>query len=150
MTNESSNVPTVMVGNRSPAWLHRDFPSYSCWKLTSVPPSATFSNVTMRNRQLTDLQQAIVDFIWKAGPSTAEQIREGLAPKHKLKDSTIRTLLRRPEDRHYLSHTVDGQVFVYPASVPPRTPAPRTVPQTIARFWSGLAQPLLPRMLHAP
>ena len=48
----------------------------------------------MSHRQLTELQQAIVDFLWKTGPSTAEQIREGLAP-HELKDSTISTLLRR-------------------------------------------------------
>ena len=101
----------------------------------------------MSNRQLTDLQQAIVDFIWKAGPSTAEQIREGLAPKHELKDSTIRTLLRRLEDRDYLTHTVDGKVFVYRASVPPRSLAARTVRQIIERFWSGSAEQFLAGMV---
>ena len=116
-------------------------------KLTRVRLSATVSNVTMSNRQLTDLQQAIVDFIWKAGPSTAEQIREGLAPKHELKDSTIRTLLRRLEDRDYLTHTVDGKVFVYRASVPPRSLAARTVRQIIERFWSGSAEQFLAGMV---
>ncbi len=101
----------------------------------------------MSNRELTDLQQALVDFIWKAGPSTAEQIREGLAPKHELKDSTIRTLLRRLEDRDYLSHTVDGKVFVYRASVPPRSLAARTVRQIIERFWSGSAEQFLAGMV---
>jgi BlaI family transcriptional regulator, penicillinase repressor len=101
----------------------------------------------MSNRQLTDLQQAIVDFIWKAGPSTAEQIREGLAPKHELKDSTIRTLLRRLEDRDYLSHTVDGKVFVYRASMPPRSLAARSVQQIIERFWSGSAEQFLAGMV---
>jgi BlaI family penicillinase repressor len=116
-------------------------------KLTRVRLSATVSNVTMSNRQLTDLQQAIVDFIWKAGPSTAEQIREGLAPKHELKDSTIRTLLRRLEDRDYLTHTVDGKVFVYRASVPPRSLAARSVQQIIERFWSGSAEQFLAGMV---
>ena len=116
-------------------------------KLTRVRFSATVSNVTMSNRQLTDLQQAIVDFIWKAGPSTAEQIREGLAPKHELKDSTIRTLLRRLEDRDYLTHTVDGKVFVYRASVPPRSLAARSVRQLIERFWSGSAEQFLAGMV---
>ena len=116
-------------------------------ELTRAGLSATLSNVTISNRQLTDLQQAIVDFIWKAGPSTAEQVREGLAPKHELKDSTIRTLLRRLEDRDYLTHTVDGKVFVYRASVPPRRLAARSVQQIIQRFWSGSAEQFLAGMV---
>jgi BlaI family penicillinase repressor len=117
------------------------------WKLTCARLNATFSNVTLSNRQLTDLQQAIVDFIWKAGPSTAEQVREGLAPTYELKDSTIRTLLRRLEDRDYLTHTVDGKVFVYRASVPPRSLAARSVQQIIERFWSGSAEQFLAGMV---
>ena len=103
--------------------------------------------MTISNRQLTDLQQAIVDFIWTAGPSTAEQVREGLAPKYDLKDSTIRTLLRRLEDRDYLTHTVEGKVFVYRALVPPRSLAARSVQQIIERFWSGSAEQFLAGMV---
>ena len=88
-----------------------------------------------------------MDFIWKAGPSTAEQIREGLAPAYELKDSTIRTLLRRLEDRDYLTHTVDGKVFVYRASMPPRSLAARSVQQIIERFWSGSAEQFLAGMV---
>lgn len=88
-----------------------------------------------------------MDFIWKAGPSTAEQVREGLAPKYELKDSTIRTLLRRLEERDYLTHTVDGKVFVYRASVPPRSLAARSVQQIIERFWSGSAEQFLAGMV---
>lgn len=88
-----------------------------------------------------------MDFIWKAGPSTAEQVRAGLAPKYELKDSTIRTLLRRLEDRDYLTHTVDGKVFVYRASVPPRSLAARSVQQIIERFWSGSAEQFLAGMV---
>ena len=103
--------------------------------------------MTASNRQLTELQQAIVDFIWKTGPSTAEQVREGLAPKRELKDSTIRTLLRRLEDREYLTHSVEGKVFVYRASVPPRRLAARSVQQIIERFWSGSAEQFLAGMV---
>jgi BlaI family penicillinase repressor len=101
----------------------------------------------MRHRQLTELQQAIVDFLWTAGPSTTEQIREGLAPAHELKDSTARTLLRRLEDREYLTHTVEGKVFVYRATVPPRSLAARSVRQLIDRFWSGSAEQFLAGMV---
>ncbi len=101
----------------------------------------------MSHRQLTELQQAIVDFLWKAGPSTAEQIRAGLAPSHELKDSTVRTLLRRLEERDCLTHTVDGKVFVYRAAVPPRSLAARSVRQLIDRFWSGSAEQFLAGMV---
>jgi predicted transcriptional regulator len=103
--------------------------------------------VTFSNRQLTELQQAIVDFIWKTGPSTAEEIRKGLASRYDLKDSTIRTLLRRLEEREYLTHTIDGKVFVYRASVPPRSLAARSVKQIIERFWSGSAEQFLAGMV---
>jgi len=101
----------------------------------------------MRHTQLTELQQAIVDFLWTAGPSTTEQIREALAPRHELKDSTARTLLRRLEEREYLTHTVEGKVFVYRAAVPPRSLAARSVRQLIDRFWSGSAEQFLAGMV---
>jgi len=101
----------------------------------------------MRHRQLTELQQAIVEFLWKAGPSSAEHVREALAPHYELKDSTVRTLLRRLEEREYLTHTVEGKVFVYRASVPPRRLAARSVRQLIDRFWSGSAEQFLAGMI---
>ncbi len=101
----------------------------------------------MSHRQLTELQQAILDVLWEAGPATAEQLRERLAPSYALKDSTVRTLLRRLEERSYLTHTLDGKVFVYRAAVPPRSLAARSVRQLIDRFWSGSAEQFLAGMV---
>ena len=100
-------------------------------------------NVTIRNntsRPLTVLQQAIVDFIWTTGPATAEQVREAIAPGHPLKDSSVRTLLRRLEAQGHLSHQVSGQTFLYEAALPLQSLAARTVRQLIDRFWSGSAE----------
>jgi len=73
--------------------------------------------------------------------------RESLAPAHELKDSTARTLLRRLEERDYLTHTVNGKVFVYRAVVLPRSLAARSVRQLIDRFWSGSAEQFLAGMV---
>ena len=108
---------------------------------------ATVCNVTFRNRPLTDLQQAIVDLVWSSKTATAEQVREALAPKHKLKDSTVRTLLRRLEQRGYLTHRVEGKVFIYESAVRPQSVAARTVQQIIERFWSGSAEQFLAGMV---
>jgi BlaI family penicillinase repressor len=106
--------------------------------------------VTHRNiqrRPLTDLQQAILDFIWANGPSTSEAVREGLLPKRRLKDSTVRTLLRRLEERGYLTHKTEGKVFVYAPTVRRTTVAAKAVRQIIDRFWSGSAEQFLAGMV---
>jgi len=96
---------------------------------------------------LTELQQAILDHLWSAGSGTAEQIREALHPAHPLKDSSIRTLLRRLEARGFLRHTVDGKVFVYHAAVPSRSVAARAVQHIIDRFCSGSVEQFLVGMV---
>jgi BlaI family penicillinase repressor len=106
--------------------------------------------VTTRNinrRPLTDLQQAILDHLWRNGAGTAEQIREALAPARQLKDSTIRTLLRRLEARGFLTHTLEGKVFVYQAAVPSRSVAARAVQHIIEKFCSGSVEQFLVGMV---
>ena len=104
--------------------------------------------MTERSTQpLTELQQVIVEFIRGAGRATADQIREGLAGRHHLKDSTARTLLRRLEERGVLTHEVDGKVFVYSVTVPPQQLAAHSVRQMIERFWSGSADQFLAGMV---
>jgi predicted transcriptional regulator len=106
--------------------------------------------VTRRNRQpghLTDLQQAILDLLWKHGPATAEQIREGLHPKHRLKDSSVRTLLRRLEARGFLSHHAEGKVFVYRTELPSQSVAARAVRQIIDRLCAGSTEQFLVGMV---
>jgi predicted transcriptional regulator len=96
---------------------------------------------------LTELQQAILKRLWDGGPATAEQIRASLLPKHRLKDSTVRTLLRRLESRGFLAHHVDGKVFVYRTSVPSRSLAARAVRQIIDRFCAGSTEQFLVGMV---
>ena len=91
----------------------------------------------VHNRPLTELQQAILNFIWSKGSATSEEIRESLKPRHTLKDPTVRTLLRRLEARGYLAHKVVGKVFVYKAKVQQRSVAARAVRQIIDRFCAG-------------
>ena len=106
--------------------------------------------MTERNssrRPLTELQQAILDFVWTHKRATAEQIREGLRAKHPLKDSSVRTLLRRLEARGLLTHRVEGQVFRYEATMAPRRLAARAVQQIIDRFCGGSVEQFLVGMV---
>jgi predicted transcriptional regulator len=96
---------------------------------------------------LTELQHAILDQLWSSGPATAEQIREALVPAHRLKDSTIRTLLRRLEARGYVSHRLEGKTFLYEATMAPKRVAAHSVRQIIDRFWSGSVEQFMTGMV---
>jgi BlaI family transcriptional regulator, penicillinase repressor len=110
----------------------------------------TDRRVTRRDtggRPLTELQQAILNIIWSTGPATAEQVREALQPTHPLKDSSVRTLLRRLEVRGYLGHEVAGNTFVYRAAIPASSVAARAVRHIIDRFCSGSVEQFLVGMV---
>jgi BlaI family transcriptional regulator, penicillinase repressor len=110
----------------------------------------TVCSVTPRNTQrrpLTELQQAILDRLWSSGPATADRIRDALLPTHRLKDSSIRTLLRRLEARGYVSHRLEGKAFVYEAMMAPTRVAAHSVRQIIDRFWSGSVEQFLTGMV---
>ena len=108
--------------------------------------------MTTRNttkRPLTDLQQAILDAVWARGSATADEVRAALAPGRRLKDSTVRTLLRRLEARGFLRHRTEGKVYVYEAALPRTRVAARAVQQIIDRFWGGSAEQFLAGMVDA-
>lgn len=102
--------------------------------------------MTRRNESthaLTALQQALLDALWTLGPATADAVRQALLRKYPLKDSSVRTMLRRLEARGYVRHTVEGKVFVYAATMKPRRMAARAVRQLIDRFSAGSVEQFL-------
>jgi predicted transcriptional regulator len=84
-----------------------------------------------------------MDYIWSQGPVTAEQCREALAPSRPMKDSTIRTILRRLEEKGYVSHEVEGRTFIYRASDARQNVAAQAVKSIIDRFCGGSAEELV-------
>jgi predicted transcriptional regulator len=90
-----------------------------------------------------------MDFIWSQGTATAESCREGLASSRPMKDSTIRTVLRRLEEKGYLTHEVDGRTFVYRPSHARQNVAVRAVKSIIDRFCGGSAEELVLGMVDS-
>ncbi len=103
---------------------------------------------TRRPRALGELEQLLMEFIWSRGPSTAEACREALVPVRPLKDSTIRTVLRRLEEKGLLKHQVEGRTFLYQATQPQRHFAARAVQQIIDHFCGGSVEQLLVGMVE--
>ena len=97
---------------------------------------------------LGELEQKVMDFIWKHGAVTVEQVRAGLEQKHPMKDSTARTIVRRLEEKGYLSHTVDGRTHIYSGTARPRSVAARVVRQVMDRLCGGSLEELLVGMVN--
>lgn len=85
--------------------------------------------------------------VWKRHPITAEQVREHLEPAHTFKESTVRTLLSRLEQKGHLRHTVEGRTYIYSAVEAPDNVAIRAVKQIVDKFCSGSVEQLLVGMV---
>ncbi len=96
-----------------------------------------------RIKNLGDVEQAVMDYIWAHGPSSSEACREALFASRPMKDSTIRTVLRRLEEKGYLTHTVEGRTFIYRSADARQNVAVRAVKGIIDRFCGGSAEALL-------
>ena len=96
-----------------------------------------------RLKNLGEVEQIVMDYIWSHGPSTSESCREALASSRPMKDSTIRTVLRRLEEKGYLTHETEGRTFIYKASDARQNVAVRAVKGIIDRFCGGSADQLL-------
>jgi predicted transcriptional regulator len=95
-----------------------------------------------------ELEQLLMEFIWSHGRCTADVCREALLPARALKDSTVRTVLRRLEEKGLLKHQVEGRTFFYEATQPQRHFAARAVKQIIDRFCGGSVEQLLTGMVE--
>lgn len=97
---------------------------------------------------LGELEQLVMDLIWSHGPTTAEQCREALWQRHPMKDSTVRTVLRRLEEKGFLRHSVKGRTYFYRAVEERRNIAARAVRHIIERICGGSAEQLLVGMVE--
>ena len=106
-------------------------------------------NVLKQPRKpLSELEYQIMEILWKRGPANSEQVRDALASRRPLKDSTIRTVLRRLEQKGYATHRVEGRTYFYSGVEAPRNLAVRAVRNIIDRFCGGSVEQLLVGMVE--
>lgn len=96
---------------------------------------------------LSGLEETVMGFVWEHGSATAEDVRSGLADEHPMKDSTVRTILRRLEDKSYLAHDVEGRTYRYRPLNPGKNVAAEAVRKLVDRFCGGSMEELLVGMV---
>src|SRR4030081_4139474 len=85
--------------------------------------------------ELGDLEREVMQLVWANAPVTAQAVRERLS--RPLKESTVRTVLRRLEDKGYTTHTVDGRTYVYQAAETRGRVAAKAVQRIVDWFCNG-------------
>ena len=97
---------------------------------------------------LTDLENEVMQAVWNGGTCTVEDVHRVVSCKRDLKETT-RTLMRRLEQKGYLTHESDGRAYIYRAVEPARSLAARAVRQIIDRFCQGSVEELVSGMVEA-
>ncbi len=98
---------------------------------------------------LTNLENEVMRAVWDSGPCSVEAVYAVVSRSRDLKETTVRTLLRRLEQKGYLTHETEGRAYLYRATEPSRSLAARAVRQIIDRFCQGSVEELVSGMVEA-
>jgi BlaI family transcriptional regulator, penicillinase repressor len=98
---------------------------------------------------LTELENLVMQAVWNAAPASVEAVHRVVSQQRNLKETTVRTLLRRLENKGYLRHVAEGRAYVYSAIEPSRSLAARAVRQIVDRLCRGSMEELVSGMVDA-
>ncbi|HUJ31530.1 MAG TPA: BlaI/MecI/CopY family transcriptional regulator [Candidatus Acidoferrum sp.] len=96
-----------------------------------------------RPKNLGEVEQIVMDYVWAHAPCSAESCREALAATRPMKESTVRTILRRLEQKGFVTHSIEGRTYIYRAAEARQNVAVRAVKSIIDRFCGGSAEQLV-------
>ncbi len=99
--------------------------------------------VRKTTQRLSPLENKVMQVVWGEQKVTSEQVRIELADEQPMKDSTVRTILRRLEQKGYVRHTTVGRTYVYSPKVASKSVATDAVRGIIDRFCQGSVEELL-------
>jgi predicted transcriptional regulator len=98
---------------------------------------------------LSELEHDVMQAVWAASPCTVERVHQAVSQQRDLKEVTIRTILRRLEQKGYVEHEVEGRAFLYRAVDAPRSLAARAVRHVLDRFCHGSVEELVSGLVEA-
>jgi predicted transcriptional regulator len=99
--------------------------------------------------RLSPLENKVMNVVWERGVATADDVRTSLSRSRPMKDSTVRTILRRLEEKGFVQHTVEGRTFHFAPKVAAQSVASNAVRGIIERFCDGSVENLLVGMVDS-
>lgn len=96
---------------------------------------------------LGDLEHELLTLLWTHGSMTAVAVRKAL--HRDLKDATVRTVLRRLEEKGYVSHIVKSGTFIHTAKETRERAAAKAVKGIVDKFCGGSLEKMLRGLVEA-
>jgi len=97
--------------------------------------------------ELGELERSVLLIVWRLGAVTADQVRVEL--NRPLKDATVRTVLRRLEEKGYIVHSADERAFIYRPAQSRQRVAGRAAQRIVDWFCDGSVEALLVGMVDS-
>lgn len=91
--------------------------------------------------ELGELEREVMQLVWAHVPITAESVRERLG--RPLKESTVRTVLRRLEEKGFVAHDIEGRTYVFRPVMDRRRVAANAVQRIAKWFCNGSIEDVL-------
>lgn len=101
---------------------------------------------------LTDLENEVMQAVWDRQPASVEAVYQVVSKSRDIQETSVRTLLRRLEQKGHLRHEEEGRAYVYFATgraSNSRSLAAHAVRQIIDRFCRGSVEELVSGMVDA-
>ena len=99
--------------------------------------------------RLSPLENKVMNVVWERGAATADDVRTALVRSQPMKDSTVRTILRRARGKRLRGAFRRGRTFRYTPKVDPQNVASNAVRGIIERFCDGSVENLLVGMVDS-
>jgi len=96
---------------------------------------------------LGDMEHELLTILWAGEEMTAAQVRDKVP--RKLQDTTIRTVLRRLEEKGYVTHTVESGTFLYRPKQSAEGAAANALKGILDRYCGGSIQRALQALVDA-
>lgn len=96
---------------------------------------------------LGELEGQVMRILWTHPALTAEDVRSKL--RRPLKEATVRTVLRRLEEKAYVTHEMRDRTFIYSAAEQRMQAAAKAVKRIVDWFCDGSVDEVLVGMVEA-
>lgn len=104
----------------------------------------------MKNRhKLGDLQLAIMRVLWSIGEAPASEVHQALEEERGLAITTIKTMLRKMEDRGLVTHRTHGRQFIYQPLIAEKDVREGMVGDLVERLFLGDSAALVNHLIEA-
>jgi len=97
----------------------------------------------------TELELEILKVLWRCGPSTGQDVRDGLAPDRDLAYTTVMTVLGIMLDKGYVSRRKDGASYLYRTRVSEKATARQMLRDLVSRVYDGSVETVLVNLLES-